>query len=164
MPRRATRPPPKRWNLRANSGLRGSRIEWITTVTVANRTGVVPRLRIREHRRVPFTHRGAFPSRDVLATRTGGLHWTQDRPTSRMTAHDGLHNAHRPSPSHGRSAGQADFRALLRRRVRNVPRTVSSPGTPYPSMGLFPLQGPPPTVASGSTGTGDGHEDHHLGW
>jgi hypothetical protein len=53
-----------------------------------------------------------------------------------------------PSPSRGHRAGRAGFKALLRRRVRSVPRTVSSPGTPYPSMGLFPLQGPPPTGAA----------------
>jgi hypothetical protein len=109
----------------------------------------VPRLRSPDRPGVPFSSY-ALPSPDDPSTPTevgDDLRWTRARRPSRIASHERLRRPQRSSPTPRASGGVPDFKALLRRRVRNVPRSFPTGQRPILPWALFPskvLQLPPP--------------------
>lgn len=108
-------------------------------VACAHRIGVVPRLRSPDRPSVPFSDKH-FPSLGNPPPPTeveDDLRWTRFRRPSRIASHD-----RRRSPT-GRCrpvdfGGVPDFRALLRRRVRDVPWPLQARQRPILPWAFFP--------------------------
>jgi hypothetical protein len=106
----------------------------------------------RHRRRRRSDARGERPIPDGAACPPGA--WGQvARPTPESVVAQPSSGRNRGRPRHARateaaradlsrSCEAADFRALLRRRVRCVSSAVAGAETPDPSMGFVPLQGP----------------------
>lgn len=90
--------------------------------------------------RVPFGNE--LHSRHAMSTATlsGGPCRTCDTRSSRISRHERLRGTTRPFPIPSMPGGAADFKALLRRRVRSVPQPFPTTERPILPWALAPFK------------------------